>query len=107
MLQDADDKEPVTRRVLGGTPAGSTDLSPPATRSAERGSFAYCVEIAYREPTYALYSGTEKTYGSTFQVWAADDRAAIAEAKARFEDAAASSGVGWGRVIVGIVCRVV
>ena len=90
MLRDADDQEPVTRRELGGTPLKG---------------FAYCVGIAYREPTYALYSGTEKIYGSSFQVWAADERDAIAEARARFDDAAASSGVGWGRVIVGIVCR--
>lgn len=90
MLQDADDQEPVTRREVGA----------PALRGLH-----YCVEIAYREPTYSLYSGTEKIYGGSYQVWAADARSAIAEARARFEAEAAASGVGWGRVIVGIVCR--
>jgi len=89
MSGEADDQGPVTRREL---PVTSPQL-------------AFVVDITYREPSYALYSGTEKAYAGTFQVWAADERAAIAEARSGFEAASRTSGVGWARVITGIVCR--
>ncbi len=89
MLGDIDDQEPVTLREL------------PVTAQL----FAYVVVIHYREPSYALYSGTERTYTGSFPVRAADERDAIAQASSRFHSAALASGVGWSRVITGVVCR--
>jgi hypothetical protein len=90
MLRDTDDDEPATRRDVSLT---------------EGHRFAYTVDITYREPSYALHSGIDKAYTGTFQVLASDERNAIALARAHFEATAAISGVGWSRVITGIVCR--
>src|SRR5271170_4992429 len=91
MAFDSNDREPVTPREPpeGGHAAG----------------LAYTVEITYREPGYAQRSGTDKPYGGRFVVRATDERHAIALAKAEFEAIAASSGVGWVRVIERIDCR--
>ena len=99
MFLDTDDSEPVTRRELPVLTSG------PLLPAIAVPRFAYCVDITYREPVYALYSGTERLYSGTFLVVAADERDATAQAMARFEAAAAASGVGWSRVIVGVVCR--
>ncbi len=89
MSSQPDDQEPETRRDL--------PLAGPQR--------AFMVDITYREPSYALYSGTERAYGGTFRVLAADERDAEAQARARFDAVAASSGVGWSREIVDILCR--
>jgi hypothetical protein len=91
MARKADDEAPTTRRTP--TPGG-------------RAPRAWCVvRIAYREPTYAQRSGTDKTYSCCFVVEARDERDAIAQAKAQFEAMAAKSGVGWIREIEHVECE--
>lgn len=62
----------------------------------------YVVRIVYREPGYARTSGTHKSYSGRFIVRARSLSAALAEAKARFDQVAAQSGVGWVREIESI-----
>jgi len=82
-----------------------TDEEPPTARISEIPEAPseqvddYSVEIIYREPSYALYSGTDRAYSAGFLVRARSLNAAIAEARSRFEQIAALSGVSWSRVI--------
>jgi hypothetical protein len=106
MLPDSDDDAPVTRR----TPPAS-GRAPDALVARKKAREAdlpthphWFVWIFYREPSYAEHSGIHKTYSFRFVVQATDERAAVAKAKAEFAEMAATSGVGWGRVIERIVC---
>jgi hypothetical protein len=91
MSSTSDDSAPSTRRVSRANDAG------PLSR--------YRVQITYREPGYAEHSGTDKPYTGRFIVQAADERDAIARAKAEFEEIARRSGVGWVRIIQRVDCE--
>lgn len=109
----------MTRRTAheGGGPDAKAPLSdasaaPVTLRTPGKGAEgtqgapgAFIVGITYREPVYAQRSGTDKPYSSRFVVQAADEQDAIAQAKAEFQAMAATSGVGWIRIIERIDCR--
>ncbi len=103
MLPDADDDAPITRRIPPSSGRGAARKRAALPAPAPRPS--WLVWIFYREPTYAQRSGIHETYSSRFAVRATDERAAIAQARAEFEAAAALSGVGWVRVIERVMCE--
>jgi hypothetical protein len=90
----------------------AVDEAPPTVRFHEaaapgsQGELSdYVVRIVYREPEYAQRSGTNRSYSGRFIVRARSLQAALAEAKARFDEVAAQSGVGWVREIETISGR--
>ncbi len=89
-IETIDDAPPTVRYHPATTPAPRVDLAD------------YVVRILYREPGYAEKSGTHKQYSGRFIVRAGSLPSALAEAKARFHQIAAQSGVGWVRVIESI-----
>jgi len=91
MSIDSTDDAPATVRYLATTPG------------VQLGDLAdYVVRIVYREPDYARRTGTHRSYSGRFVVRARSLNAAVAEAKARFEQVAAQSAVGWEREIESI-----
>jgi hypothetical protein len=93
MITHTDDEAPTTRRVPRPSPVST------------RERHTYLVEITYREPGYALHSGTDRPYSGRFVVQAAHEDEAVARAKAQFEALARASSVGWVRVIERVTCR--
>jgi hypothetical protein len=77
----------------------------PTTPTEQEDLADYVVRIVYREPGYALRSGTHRSYSGRFIVRATSLPAALSAAKSTFEHIAAQSGVRWVREIDSITGR--
>jgi len=62
----------------------------------------YRVTVLYREPTYELETGRERTYSGTFEVDADTPEQAMNEAVGIFKSYEDLSSVGWVREIVKV-----
>lgn len=58
------------------------------------------VTIPYREPTYSVRQGVQKTYDAFYEVEADSLEAAVTSALAQFEGLATESGVRWIREVI-------
>ncbi len=91
-----DDDLPSTRRVPPLLCVPPDPVSDPSL-----GCFS--VELCYVEPGYAASVDAEpKTYSFRFSLHASSPDAAIAAARARFDEAWRASGVGWERRIIEV-----